>query len=364
MPKGAGKGVGPGLQRQPKSFDAAAAADRASIAAVVLGYGFSSSILAIVNKWAVTVFPYPGLLTALQYTTCALVVASLGGAGLLQHDPLSLPMLRRFLPAAFVFYTAIFTNTKLLMHANVETFIVFRSSTPLLVALAESAFLKRPWPSRTTFASLLVILGGAVWYVATDQAFSVRAYAWAISYLMTITFEMVYVKHVVSSIGLNTWGLVYYNNLVSLFLSPAFLLISGEALQVFNVRKDTWLTLGTSTPVILSCGFGLAISFFGFACRKAVSATTFTVVGVTNKLLTVLINVVLWDKHASATGIAGLLTCVLGGVMYQQSISTKTPPRIHSSSTVGSLHAANDSKPPASHDPDLETADGVNSHSA
>eukprot|EP00850_Spirogloea_muscicola_P018408 SM000168S02607 [mRNA] locus=s168:99255:100514:- [translate_table: standard] len=326
-PRGApspGLSGGSGLRRT-KSGGAAAAVSRASVVAVVVGYGLSSSTLAIVNKYAVTVFPYPGALTALQYAASTATVAGLGAAGTLQHDRLLAGTLARFFPAALVFYLAILTNTQLLLHANVETFIVFRSSTPLLVALADSLFMGRPWPSGRTFASLFVILGGALGYVLSDSQFSVTAYSWAVAYLATITLEMVYIKHIVSSIGLSTWGLVLYNNLVSLALSPLFLLGTGELRQLAEEAgggSGWWPpAAGTAAPVAASCALGLAISFFGFAARRAVSATTFTVVGVTNKLLTIAINVAMWDKHASPSGIAALLVCIFGGVLYQQATS-------------------------------------------
>jgi len=75
--------------------------------------------------------------------------------------------------------------------------------------------------------------------------------------------------------------------------------------------------------VALSCVFGLLISFFGFAARKAISATAFTVTGVVNKFLTVAINVMIWDKHASTFGLVCLLFTLTGGVLYQQSVTTK-----------------------------------------
>ena len=37
-----------------------------------------------------------------------------------------------------------------------------------------------------------------------------------------------------------------------------------------------------------------------------------------NKLLTVLINVLIWDKHATPFGIAALCVCLGGGSLYQQ----------------------------------------------
>lgn len=49
-----------------------------------------------------------------------------------------------------------------------------------------------------------------------------------------------------------------------------------------------------------------------------VSATSFTLVGVVNKFLTVLLNVVVWDKHSTPAGITAVCLCLLAGVFYQQ----------------------------------------------
>ncbi|TKY54915.1 GDP-mannose transporter GONST4 [Spatholobus suberectus] len=288
---------------------------------VVVGYAVCSSLLAIINKYAITKFNYPGLLTALQYLTSALGVYLLGKLGFLHHDPFTLHTAKRFLPAAFVFYLAIFTNTNLLRHANVDTFIVFRSLTPLLVALADTAFRAQPCPSNLTFLSLLVILAGAVGYVATDSAFTLTAYSWAFAYLVTITTEMVYIKHMVMNLGLNTWGFVFYNNLLSLMMAPFFSFLTGENVEILAAVRSGSFDSAAFSAVALSCLFGLLISFFGFAARRAVSATAFTVTGVVNKFLTVAINVMIWDKHASPVGLVCLLFTIVGGILYQQSVT-------------------------------------------
>mmetsp|Transcript_28838 Transcript_28838/g.58032 ORF Transcript_28838/g.58032 Transcript_28838/m.58032 type:complete len:80 (+) Transcript_28838:1000-1239(+) len=41
-----------------------------------------------------------------------------------------------------------------------------------------------------------------------------------------------------------------------------------------------------------------------------------------NKMLTVTVNVLIWDKHASPAGILSLGVCLAGGTLYKQS-----PPR-------------------------------------
>ncbi|KAJ4708346.1 GDP-mannose transporter like [Melia azedarach] len=313
---------------------------------LVVGYALCSSLLAVINKYAITKFNYPGLLTSLQYLTSTLGVWVLGKLGFLHHDPFTFDIAKKFLPAAFVFYLAIFTNTNLLRHANVDTFIVFRSLTPLLVAIADTAFRRQPWPSKLTFLSLLIILGGAVGYVATDSAFTLTAYSWAFAYLITITTEMVYIKHMVTNLGLNTWGFVLYNNLLSLIMSPLFWFLTGEYGEVFaalGANAGNWFQNEAFLAVALSCVFGLLISFFGFAARKAISATAFTVTGVVNKFLTVVINVLIWDKHASPFGLVCLLFTIAGGVLYQQSVTGVSNAPVQRESAVSKL---NDSENP------------------
>ncbi|CAF2162764.1 GDP-mannose transporter GONST3-like [Brassica napus] len=298
---------------------------QASVYGVATGYCISASLLTIINKWAIMKFPYPGALTALQYFTSVVGVLLCGQFNLIEHDPLNLVTMWRFLPAAIIFYMSLFTNSELLLHSNVDTFIVFRSAVPIFVAIGETLFLNRPWPSFRTWISLATILGGSLLYVLTDYQFTITAYSWAIAYLVSMSIDLVYIKHVVTTIGLNTWGLVLYNNLEALLLFPLELVIMGELqkLRHGSTEKPDWYTFPVVFPVGLSCLFGLAISFFGFSCRRGISATGFTVLGIVNKLLTVAINLVIWDKHSSFIGTLGLLICMFGGVMYQQSTRKK-----------------------------------------
>lgn len=107
-------------------------------------------------------------------------------------------------------------------------------------------------------------------------------------------------------------------------IAPFFWFLTGENFEVLSaLRSGTGSLFEPSAffAVSLSCVFGLLISFFGFAARKAVSATAFTVTGVVNKFLTVAINVTIWDKHASPAGLVCLLFTIVGGVLYQQSVT-------------------------------------------
>nr|DAD44822.1 TPA_asm: hypothetical protein HUJ06_003052 [Nelumbo nucifera] len=107
---------------------------------------------------------------------------------------------------------------------------------------------------------------------------------------------MVYIKHMVTNNGLNTWGFVLYNNPLSLIMAPLFWVLTGESVDMFSSvgsNSGNLVEPDATFAVSLSCVFGLPISFFGFATGKAISATAFTVTGVVNKFLTVAINVLI-----------------------------------------------------------------------
>lgn len=49
-----------------------------------------------------------------------------------------------------------------------------------------------------------------------------------------------------------------------------------------------------------------------------ISATSYTLVGVVNKFLTVLLNLLIWDKHSTPMGLVAVCICLLAGSFYQQ----------------------------------------------
>ena len=73
------------------------------------------------------------------------------------------------------------------------------------------------------------------------------------------------------------------------------------------------------------------MSYFAFLCRASVSATSFTVIGNVCKILTVVINVSIWDKHASPLGLGALLLCLAAAATYQQYPYRDTTARPHRS---------------------------------
>ena len=125
--------------------------------------------------------PLPGLVTSLQFTTCAAFAYGGKLSGYLHMDDFEWAKVKYYVVYVIGFSIGTFSNMKVLATANVETVIVFRSCTPLAVSFFDYIFYNRAAPNPRSCASLLLIALGALAYIMTDRAFQVNgvsAYYW------------------------------------------------------------------------------------------------------------------------------------------------------------------------------------------
>ena len=106
-------------------------------------YMATSSVLLLLNKLAIHHLQAPNFILTLQLLTSAGAVWVAGQLGVARVDALSWGKAVAFAPVSLTFVALIFANIKTLQFANVETFIVFRASTPVLISLCEWRFLQR-----------------------------------------------------------------------------------------------------------------------------------------------------------------------------------------------------------------------------
>mmetsp|Transcript_30280 Transcript_30280/g.58210 ORF Transcript_30280/g.58210 Transcript_30280/m.58210 type:complete len:329 (+) Transcript_30280:179-1165(+) len=288
-------------------------------------YVVMSSSMLVINKVAVTYMPAPAMVLYAQLATSAMAAVALHHLGLVETDALDTEKIKKFYMVAFVFLGTIFANMKTLQYANVETFIVFRSSTPLLISFLDYFFLGRELPNSRSFLSLVFITLGAIGYVLTDKEFAVAAYAWVCVWFIVFAIDVVYIKYIVETVPMTSWGRVYYQNLIA--LAPLTLIgigtgelqhvLAGSLVDPSDEKPFIW-TMESGVALTASCVCGIGMSYSGFRLRKEVSATSFTVIGILCKLGTLVVNAMIWDKHASMAGTVCLLVCMVSGFFYQQ----------------------------------------------
>jgi GDP-mannose transporter len=281
----------------------------------------------IMNKLAVHFLPTPSFVLLGQLSMSALAVFVAGAMGYIKVDALEKTKVIKFSFVAVAFLAAIYTNMKTLQYCNVETFIVFRASTPILISLCDYIFLGRELPSARSWASLAVLMIGAIMYVVTDAGFHVTGYFWVCIWYCIFTFDQIYIKHAVDTVKMESnWGRVYYTNFLSSIPLMGIGVVTGEVRTLTNFE---W-TFAAVAAFTVSCALGVAMSYFAFLARSAVSATYFSVIGNVCKIITILINYFMWDHHANLTGLACLMLCLVAAYFYQpapmrKSIASQKP---------------------------------------
>jgi len=260
------------------------------------------------------------------HTVCTIILVSVpskyfkfvGG----EPDPLEWGKVKPFGIYCIAFVASLYCNMRALSELNVETVIVFRAMSPIAVSILDYLYLGRSLPSLKSFTGLTVIVLGAISYVRNDLEFAqkgLQAYTWVGMYFFLICFLMVFGKSLVKDVELTLSGNVYYTNLLSLPLIAMFALGTGET----NNASDMVWTNMSMFLLLLSCIAGTCIAYSGWWCRRSVSATTFTLVGVVNKFLTIFVNALIWDNHANLMGILSLVLCLVGAALYEPSPKRK-----------------------------------------
>lgn len=289
--------------------------ERRTVAVAVALYAACSSTLLLINAVAVRAVNDASFVLFCQFVFSSLTVRAIRCVRPESDiELLSWEKGRPFFLACAVFFLCLLSNTEALKSVNPETVIVARSCSPVAVCVLEHLTLGRDLPNARGGLALCSIAAGAFIYVLSDKGFHIAGYTWLAVYYVFIVVEMVLVRYVVTHIEMSTWTRVYYNNTLSIPL----VLISSSALGLGKFLAAEW-SPGTITALVLSCWVGVAISYAGFNLRKLVSATTFTVVGVVCKLITVMINDLMWSHHSNSWGHVGLLICIGAGFAYERS---------------------------------------------
>ena len=281
--------------------------------AVIISYMTVSSLMLMANKLAVEFVPAPATVLFIQFATSALFAKVMQFCGN-EVDALEWDKVKKFILVVITQIGTIFSGMKALQYCNVETFIVFRASMPVVLCVLDYLFFGRTLPGlRSTFC-LFGLLLGAAGYALTESGFQIKGYLWIAIWYVIFCIDFAYIKHVVQSVKMTTYGRVYYQNFLGSFGFIVMILATQEY-ETLNVTMLDWKPVAIVT---LTCFLGMGMSTFSYRLRAMVSSTYMAIIGNMCKVITVIINFFLWDKHANAYGFAALGLCLVCAYFYQQ----------------------------------------------
>lgn len=223
----------------------------------------------------------------------------------------------------------------MLEHSNLETFITFQSSTPLVLSISEYFLMGRELPHGRAVFGMVLPLIACVGYTYYDEGFKIEAYTWLLVWYAISVIYALYMKFLCDTVHMTNWGRVYYTN----GIAGACLL----AIFPFCKQEHSVILTFTFTPqfhalLALSCVVGVCMSHSGYLVRSTVSATAIVVISVVCKLASVLINLLIWEHHGSPIQLFFLTLGLIGGSTFKQA-----PLRAHSQYKEVSQDAKHDS---------------------
>jgi len=293
-----------------------------NIVKAIIFYSACSSSLLLVNKMTIALIPLHSYVSCSQFAFASIAVILFNETGCIEPiEYCDTPKIKAYCLYVLTFILSLYSNFRALEGSNIATIIVFRACTPLAVSVLDYVFLGRAMPSTRSMVSLGIIAIGAFGYVSSDAAFEssgFRAYTWVLVWFSALCFNMTYGKMILKQVKTTTWGSVYYTNVISLLPMFAFgTIVAGEwgKYKKLELGEDSSAAISL---LMISCVAGLGIGYAGWKCRSLISPTSFTLVGVVNKLLTITMSLLLTDDSAKPFGLVCLVVAISGAAIYKQ----------------------------------------------
>jgi GDP-mannose transporter len=269
--------------------------------------------MVLFNKACMKVLPAPCMVTFLQVTASTLIIAAAWSFGMVQIQRVDRATVCRYAVYSILFVLGINFTMRSLSVSNVETLLIFRSSSPILVSFIDTAFLGRALPSGRSFVSMAAIVFGATWFSASEMLSTgkgINGISYNSSNLLLTSLVMTWGKYLTDISALNLTTSVFLSNATSILPIFALAIIEKEDLIVGLFQPSVY-SVGILT---MSCVMGTSISYLGWKMRMLMSAASYTLIGFVNKILTIFGNVLIWNDHATPLSIVGLCISIAGAL--------------------------------------------------
>lgn len=285
--------------------------------AICAFYGCTSVSITFFNKavFSVYQFQFPCLLTLLQILFC---IAALSTANLVKW--ISLPALRfsvmrEVFPLTFCWWSYVVSGIVALRYLNIPMFSTLRKFTVLFVLLGE-IFLLNKSSKPGIWVSVAIMLSGGLLAGATDLTMSVPGYIFVAVCCITTALYLVLIVRVGKATQLDTFGLLFYNNFLSLFLMvPYLLFFTSEWRDVQSYPRLYDLSFWTF--LIFSAAQATLLNMAIFLCTKLNSPLATTVTGQVKDIFTVTVGLfVFGDVKINTPNLMGLGLSLCGSLCY------------------------------------------------
>lgn len=161
------------------------------------------------------------------------------------------------------------------------------------------------------------MLLGAVFAARNDLEFDLHGYIWMGSNCLATACYVLYMNGKSKTVDLTKWGMVYYNNLISLPICFPIAVARGEFPAVLSdpllhgEHANAFMAVATFSGIV-----GFVLNLASFWCNQSVTATTYAVVGALNKIPLLLLGALLFANVITGQQWCYILMSMCGGFLY------------------------------------------------
>jgi len=280
-------------------------------------YAFISVAITFFNKAVLAAynFTWPNVMTLLQMLISLGCLEGLRGVGVIHFPPGTWRGHKLVAPLSLAFVGMVVTGLASLQFLNIPMFNTLRRASTVLTMLGEWTLLGRSSSVRVQ-ASVWLMLASALLSGVSDMDFSLIGYGLVLlNCLFTAAYLLLIQKLDVSHTGLNTFALMWYNNVQSLPLVLALCAFGGDFVGVRSYPRLT--DTGFLVCFFLQGALAFALNYSIFLCTSVNSALATSVTGNVKNIVTTAVGYFAFgDVTYNRWNVAGLVLGTLASVGY------------------------------------------------
>jgi solute carrier family 35 len=228
---------------------------------------------------------------------------------------LTISVARVVYPLTICWWTYVVSGLIALRYLNVPMFSTLRKFTALLVLIGERLMLNRRAPA-PVWAAISVMVSGGLIAGFTDLTMSVPGYIFAAVCCVSTALYLILIVRVGAASKLDTFGLLYYNNVLSVPLMLVYLVLftneMSGVVQYPRIADPTFWTF-----LLVSAAQATILNIAIFLCTKVNSPLATTITGQVKDIITISVGLFLFgDVKISAPNLVGLFLALVGSFLY------------------------------------------------
>eukprot|EP01114_Cavostelium_apophysatum_P021130 TRINITY_DN7281_c0_g1_i1.p1 TRINITY_DN7281_c0_g1~~TRINITY_DN7281_c0_g1_i1.p1 ORF type:complete len:350 (-),score=47.49 TRINITY_DN7281_c0_g1_i1:32-1081(-) len=317
------------LERQPTSSFFAYNVHNFKGLLSALSYGVISITITFFNK-AVFVYGFnaSNFLSLGQIIFSIFFLLVMKRMKILDFEDFNIGTARTLFSLSISFIAMLVSGLAALRYVNVPMFSALRRLTSFIVILIQYFVMKKT-VSSGELLSVIFMVGGAIVASWGDLTFDIYGYALTTFNCIVTAFYLVLIAKKSNETGIGSFGLMYYNNIMSLpVVAIITLTLEWNELRTF----DNWSSLGFQFCFLMSSVQAFLLNYSMFLCSTVNSPLTTSIAGQVKSIVQTVFGLFAFGGIEVTPFLgAGLSVSTLGGiwygvVKYLEQVSKKTFP--------------------------------------